>query len=103
MTTVASRECWLQAIGDQHQLVVFKSPMLREDDPWLDPVKSHIAEHGLELADQETVTDAQMMFGRGELSWYMSRAALRDGLLSYGSDPIGQVSPLRALWDELSR
>lgn len=103
MTTVASRECWLEAFGDEHQLIVYRSPWLQDDNSWLGPVQAHIAEHGLELADQETVTDAQMMFGRAELSWYMSREALRDGLLSYGSDPIGQVSPLRAMWEGLSR
>ncbi|MGC1155646.1 MAG: hypothetical protein WA622_27105 [Mycobacterium sp.] len=64
-------------------------------------MKAHIAKHGLELADQETITHAQMMFGRGELSWYMSREALRDGLLSYGSDPIGQTSALRSILDAL--
>jgi hypothetical protein len=33
--------------GDEHQLLVSKSPIVADDHPWLDPVTAHVARDGL--------------------------------------------------------
>jgi len=87
-----SHPTFLEAWGDEHQLVVFRSPVVRDDDPWYQQVLDHIRENGLEPADQEAFGAVGMMFARCEASWYLSPVALRDGLLA-----AGRPQPLRAM------
>jgi hypothetical protein len=83
MATVASRECWLDASGDECQLVVFKSPMLRAESPWLVRVNEHIERFGMVLIDRDSRQDPAWMFGQYEASWYGLPQA-RIGLLANG-------------------
>jgi hypothetical protein len=94
---VASHKCFLEAMGDEHHLMVFRSPVVRDTDPIMVPVNAHIAEHDLVLAEQETVDLPGMMFGEALVSRYMSRVALRDGLLSHGGP-----HPIRTMFAEES-
>ncbi|ORB73134.1 hypothetical protein [Mycobacterium scrofulaceum] len=85
---------FLDAFADEHQMVVFGSPVVRDDDPILQPVLDRIQHFELELADEITVKDDSMMFGESVLRWYMTRPALRDGLLGFdGPDA------LRRMWE----
>jgi hypothetical protein len=83
----------LEAVGDEQQLLVFRSPIVDRDDDRLIPVWEHIRDHDLELVDQELIPCPAFMFGKCEISWYLSRVTLRDGLLSAAGP-----HPLRTMW-----
>lgn len=88
----------LKAIGDTDQMMVFRSPVVRQSDSIMLPVLEHIERHGLVLADETTIDDAMMMGGKAVLSWYMTRDNMRDGLL--GFDGPGALQRLWARRDE---
>lgn len=78
--TIASDPCWLMAAGNELQLVVYRSVELRDTDPELYPVAEHIEQHRMVLADQVTVDHSGFMFGRVQISWWLSPVARRDGM-----------------------
>ena len=77
-----SHPMFLEAWGDGHQLVVFRSPVVRDDDPWYQQVLEHIRVNGLEPADHEAFGAVGMLFSRCEASWYISPVARHGGLLA---------------------
>lgn len=79
-----SEPCWLEAAGDELQLVVFRSVELRDTDPELYPVTEHVERHRMVLADQQTMQAPRMMFGSARIDWYLSPAARRDGVALRG-------------------
>ncbi|BBY62193.1 hypothetical protein [Mycolicibacterium helvum] len=66
---------WLYAVGDGIQVEVMRSPLVRDDNDWLDPVLQYIAEQGLALASRETFEDPDWMFGKVEISVYVTSLA----------------------------
>lgn len=69
------RPCWLIAVGDSERVEVLRSPLVRDDDSWLDPIRGYINDHGLVLAAQQTFEDDDWMFGKVEMSVYTKAAA----------------------------
>jgi hypothetical protein len=67
--------CWLIAVGDAEHVEVLRSPLVRDNDEWLQPISQFIADHGLVLAAQETVEDPDWMFGEVEMSVYVTAPA----------------------------
>lgn len=67
--------CWLIAAGGSERVEVLRSPLVRDDDSWLEPVHGYIKDHGLVLAAQETFEDEGWMFGKVEMSVYTKAAA----------------------------
>lgn len=76
-----ARPCWLIATGDVERVEVLRSPLVREDDSWMDPVRRFIGDHGLVLAARETFLDDDWMHGRVEVSVYVP-PAVRNGVLA---------------------
>ncbi len=73
--------CWLIAVGDGERVEVLRSPLVRDDDEWLEPVHGYIKDHGLVLAAQQTFEDDDWMFGKVEMSVYVDPAS---GSLGWG-------------------
>lgn len=84
----------LKAIGDADQIMVFRSPVVRQSDSIMLPVLEHIERHSLVLADETTIEDAMMIGGKAVLSWYMTRDNMRDGRLGFDGP-----GALQRLWD----
>lgn len=82
MALAADHDALFRATGDEHQMIVFRSPLVRDDDPAYAPVREHAQRHGLALATEVTRPDASWMFGQVRIEWHMTRAAMRDGLLA---------------------
>lgn len=69
------RPSWLIASGDGNRLAVLRSPLVRERDRMYQPVRDHIAEHGLVLLAQGRRPDPEYMFGEVEVSIYGAEVA----------------------------
>jgi Gene product 70 len=61
---------FLIAVGDTERLEVFRSPVVREDDSWVEPVHQFIKDHGLVPAISESFDDPDWMSGRVEVTVY---------------------------------
>jgi hypothetical protein len=61
---------FLIAVGDTERLEVFRSPVISEDDSWLEPVHQFIEDHGLVPAIPESFADPDWMFGQVEVTVY---------------------------------
>jgi hypothetical protein len=96
LPVVTNSPPWLSAYGDETQLLVLRSVALQETDELHRPVDEHLARHDLVLADVATMPAPEMMFGVAQVSWYMNRRALRDGLSSHGSSDAAR----QKIWDE---
>jgi hypothetical protein len=81
---------WLQANGDRTQLLVIRSVTVKDTDPRWQPVREYLDQHDqLTLADREVLPIPGMMYGRAEVSWYMDRTVMRDGMLAFkGPNPL---------------
>lgn len=80
----------LSAIGDEEAIVVVRNPnIVRDEGKSYAPVLRHIEANGLELADRRTFNAADRSYH--EASWWMNRGLMRDGLLSYGPSPLGEI------------
>ena len=71
----------LYAIGNAERVEVLRTPLVREDDSWLKPVRRFIEDHGLVVAVRETFPDPDFMFGEVGLSVYVPPAE-RNGVLA---------------------
>ena len=71
----------LYAIGDTERVEVLCSPVVREDDSWLKPVRRFIEDHGLVLVVHETFPDPDFMFDEVKVSVYVP-PAVRNGILA---------------------
>jgi hypothetical protein len=61
---------FLIAVGDTERLEVLRSPVVRQDDPWLQPVHQFIEDQGLVPAISESFDDPDWMFGRVDVTVY---------------------------------
>jgi hypothetical protein len=59
---------------DQAALVVYKSPMLREASAIYAPVLAFLGENEVHVHRKGVYLDADMMFGKGELTVYLTEA-----------------------------
>jgi hypothetical protein len=80
---VADKPAWLIAHGDETQLIVHRSPLVRDTNSELYPVVEHIERFGMVLIDRYSRRDPAWMFGECEASWYAVPQA-RIGLLAGG-------------------
>ena len=58
------------ATGGAIFLEIYRSPLVSVDDPWMEPVECFMASHRLELLEQRTVRDPDMMMGQAEFTRY---------------------------------
>jgi len=65
---VIEHNCVLYAHRTEDTLMVYRSPVVREDDDVYQPVLEHIGD--AELVHRETVVDDGMAFGESEVSLY---------------------------------
>lgn len=73
---------FLVAHGDEHQLVVSRSPLVRDTDQMMYAVLEHRERFGMQLVDQRTETDPAWWFGQCEMSWY-AVPQLRMGFIAH--------------------
>jgi hypothetical protein len=71
---------WMVAHGDENQLVVTRSLIVRETDDIWQPVREFVREHGLVLMDQSEHPMPGAMFGTVETLWY-GNPQFRNGVL----------------------
>lgn len=91
-TFVYAEPTFVHAMGDEQQVVVSRSPLVRDDDTMLYPVREHVERFGMVLVDRRTRPDPGMMFGQCEMSWYAVPQA-RLGLLTHTNGKLPLTSP----------
>jgi hypothetical protein len=53
----------LRAFGDDEQIVVFRSPVVKDDDSMMREVQEHIREHGMALLDERETSRPPNEYG----------------------------------------
>lgn len=84
---------FLSAIAhDAYSMTVARSPLIATDRSRLyRPVREYIERHNLVLADRRSFNLPAPDHSLYELSWWMSRELLRDGLLNVGPSPLAEL------------
>lgn len=84
-TRLIDRPRWVEAGADEHQLMVWQTVALGDDHPVLEPVRRHIEQRRLVLADEMQELSPVFRFGRVRVRWFVDQSALADGLLEIGT------------------
>lgn len=71
---------WVTARGDQNRVDVARSPLVKQRHRCYQPVREHIARHGLVLAARETRADPDFMHGEVETSVYVTPQTRNAGI-----------------------
>ena len=61
---------WLIALGDDVQLVVWRSEVLSKNSDEYAPVKAHLEKHGMQLVEETLLPKDDHIYGRTFKSWF---------------------------------